>query len=86
MRTRRGPRDGPIKSVYPFRRGAIRRETNDHPMLESVPAYVEFAIYCYFGLVAAIGLSVHVRLWHRYRRAEYADDGATETAADDGTV
>ncbi len=55
-------------------------------MLESVPAYVEFAIYCYFGLVAAIGLSVHVRLWHRYRRAEYADDGATETAADDGTV
>ncbi|MFC4541181.1 hypothetical protein ACFO5R_04465 [Halosolutus amylolyticus] len=55
-------------------------------MLESVPAYVELAIYCYFGLVAAIGLSVHVRLWHQYRRTGYADDGAIESPTDDGTV
>lgn len=31
--------------------------------LESVPAYVETAIYLYFLVVAGIGCFVHGRLW-----------------------
>ena len=44
-------------------------------MLESVPPYVETAIYCYFAVVAAIGCYLHGRLWFGSRNRRRSDDG-----------
>ncbi|WP_049889276.1 hypothetical protein [Natronolimnohabitans innermongolicus] len=42
-------------------------------MLESVPPYVETAIYGYFVLVAAIGCYLHGRYWLAARRTRGRD-------------
>ncbi|WP_247003807.1 hypothetical protein [Halosolutus gelatinilyticus] len=39
-------------------------------MLDSVPAYVEAAIYCYFGLVAVLGCYLYHWLWRDARSTE----------------
>ena len=52
------------------------------PMLESVPAYVEAAIYLYFVAVAAIGCLLHGRLWISHRRNRDRD-GNRGTPADE---
>lgn len=45
-------------------------------MLESVPQFVETAIYGYFVLVAALGVYLHGRLWFgRRNRDERAESG-----------
>lgn len=36
-------------------------------MLEPVPAYVEAAIYCYFGVVALLGCYLYHWLWRDAR-------------------
>lgn len=45
-------------------------------MLESVPPFVEAAIYCYFAVVAAIGCYLHgrLRIGARNRTSGASDD------------
>ncbi|WP_306055296.1 hypothetical protein [Natronococcus wangiae] len=55
-------------------------------MLESVPAAVETAIYLYFLVVAAIGLSLHWRLWRVSRAGGTAAEGEPPHAEAERTV
>lgn len=50
-------------------------------MLESVPAFVETAIYLYFAAVATMGLYLHGRLWRTSRVAgeESVEDASPRT-------
>ncbi|MDQ2052351.1 hypothetical protein RBH26_17935 [Natronolimnohabitans sp. A-GB9] len=46
-------------------------------MLETVPYYVEAAIYAYFLLVAAIGCLLYGRVWVAQRRTRERSAAAT---------
>lgn len=46
-------------------------------MLESVPHYVEAAIYGYFLLVAAVGCYLHGRLWIGRRARDDRSEGGS---------